>query len=310
MTTTRIGFMFSGQGAQTVGMGADLVAASKGARELFEQADQVLSDPISRVCFDGPLAALTESRNCQPAIYAMSLAALAAFRERLPCEPIVCGGLSLGEFAAAQAAGVFSFADGLGLIAARGRLMGDACQATDGTMAAILNADPELVATTCAEHDADVANYNCPGQIVISGGRPQVEAAIAALKAAGVGKIIPLQVDGAFHSRLMQSAADQFSGVLEAAAVGVPSVPLAQNVVGGLVTDPAAIRGNLCAQITGSVRWEGCVRAMLSLGVEALVEFGPGKVLSGFMRRIDPTVPTYNVGTAEDLEKTVAELTD
>ena len=303
---TRLGFMFAGQGAQSVGMGQDLADSSAAARQVFAAADAALGRGISELCFHGPLAELTTSANCQPAIYTMSLASLAAFRERCSYDPIVCGGLSLGEFAALTAAGALGFAEGLRLVAARGRLMGEACRTTDGAMAAVLNADPDLVAATCAEHGVDVANYNCPGQIVISGRAVQVQSTVDALSAAGVARIIPLTVDGAFHSRLMAPAAAEFAPILAEAVFSPPSCTLVQNYAGGAASDPVEIRRNLELQVTGSVRWEACARAMLAEGIDALIEFGPGKVLSGFMRRIDRAFPTYSIGTGAELEKVLS----
>ena len=304
---TRLGFIFAGQGDQAVGMGKDLAAASPAAGALFAQADRLLGRDLSRLCFEGPAEALTRTSNCQPAITVTSLACLAAFRERCSLEPVACGGLSLGEFAALAAAGVLTAADAVKLVAARGLFMEEACRATEGGMAAVLNADPALVANTCAVQGVDVANYNCPGQIVISGEKRKLETTMAALKAAGVSRILPLPVDGAYHSRLMAGAVPRFAVLLKETSLAVPRCPVAQNAVGRLVADPAEMRRNLAAQITGSVRWEECVRAMLATGAEALIEFGPGQVLAGFMKRIDRNVPVFNVGNMADLEKTLAD---
>lgn len=303
----RVAFLFAGQGAQVVGMGKDLVAASGAARELFARADAVLGRSISELCFNGPAEALTESANSQPAITVTSLACLAAFRERLTVAPVACAGLSLGEFAALATAETLTVEDAVKLVAARGQFMAEACRATAGGMAAVLNAEPALVADTCAQQGIDVANYNCPGQIVISGEKARVALTIEALKAAGVAKIIPLTVDGAFHSRLMATAVPKFATALAATSLRAPSCPVAQNVVGALVTEVAEIRRNLENQITGSVRWETCVRSIMALGVEAFVEFGPGTVLSGFMKRIDRTIPMFNVSNLADLDKLTAD---
>ena len=268
---SRIAFLFAGQGAQVVGMGRDLCQASPAARRIFDQADATLGRPLSAVCFDGPLDALTASRNCQPAIYTMSMACLAALTERVPVAPVACGGLSLGEFAAATAAGALGFETGLRLVARRGELMQEACAARRGAMAAVLNADPARVVEACAAAGIDVANYNCPGQIVISGDPERLQAAVASLQAAGGARVIPLQVDGAFHSRLMAPAAEAFAPVLDATPFADPACPLAQNYPGDLVRSGAQIRANLKAQITGSVRWEPCMNAMLALLLPVLV---------------------------------------
>lgn len=303
----RIGFMFAGQGAQTVGMGRDLAEISPAARRVFEQADMALGRSISRICFDGPAEILTESVNCQPAIYTMSLACLAAFQEKTACQPVVTGGLSLGELAALTAAGALDAAAGIRLVAERGRLMQEACRASEGGMAAVLKGDNAVIAAVCVANGIDVANYNCPGQVVISGTKVGVAAASAELAAKGM-RVMPLTVDGAFHSRLMQPAADRFVAVLAATRLAAPMVPVAQNVVGTVVADPEQIRTNLARQVSGSVRWEECVKAMLAVGVDALVELGPGKVLCGFAQRIDKSVPVCNVGSAADLAAAVEFL--
>ena len=304
----RLGFMFAGQGAQYIGMGRDVAERSAAARRVFETADSVLGRDLSGLCFEGTLADLTASANCQPAVYTVSLACLRAFQEQCAVEPVVCGGLSLGEFAALAAAGALEFADGLKLVAARGTFMDEACAATDGVMAAVLNADPDLIVEVCVRHDVDVANYNCPGQVVISGERAAVLAVIEQLKAGGVRKIILLKVAGAYHSRLMESAARKFTPILTSVPLSVPRCPVAQNVTGSLTASPDDIRHSLKLQVTHSTAWEACVRAMLDLGVDALVEFGPGKVLTGFMRRIDSAFPVFSVGTGEDLATSVAAL--
>jgi [acyl-carrier-protein] S-malonyltransferase len=188
----RIVFIFSGQGAQSPGMGKDLYNSCGEAKKVFDEADSVLDWPVSELCFEGPAGKLTESRFCQPSIYTVSMACLAAFQEKYPnVKPEGCAGLSLGEFAALGAAGVFSFADGLKLVARRGVLMDNACHDTDGGMASVLGGDPEIISRICSECDVDVANYNCPGQIVISGEKSKVKQAIVALKEKGMRKIIP-----------------------------------------------------------------------------------------------------------------------
>jgi [acyl-carrier-protein] S-malonyltransferase len=304
----RVGFMFAGQGAQAVGMGRDLWEQSPAARAVFERANVVLGRSIADLCFEGPAAALTASVNCQPAIFTMSMACHAALQERLPVAPVVCGGLSLGELAAVTCAGVLGFDDALRLVAERGRLMDEACRATAGAMAAVIGADTALVEGICRQHEVDVANYNCPGQVVISGGCAGVKAAVAALAAVGVSRVVMLEVAGAYHSRLMTSAALAFGAVLAPLELRAPTCPVAQNASGALVTEVAVIRDNLRAQVNGSVRWEACVRALLAAGAEVLVELGPGKVLSGFMRRLDRAFPAGSIGSCADLAATVQLL--
>lgn len=303
-----VGFMFAGQGAQAVGMGKDLWERSPAARAVFERADQVLGRSVSGLCFEGPAAALTASGNCQPAIFTTSMACLAALRERCAVHPVACGGLSLGEFAAVTCAGVLEFDAALRLVAERGRLMDEACRTTDGAMAAVIGADLGLVEATCRQHGVDVANYNCPGQVVISGARMAVDAALKSLAAAGASRAVMLDVAGAYHSRLMAGAAVAFGQVLAGVTLAAPRCPVAQNVPGALVTDPEALRANLRAQVNGSVRWEACVRAMLAAGVEVLVELGPGKVLSGFLRRMDRAFPVSAVGSWAEVEATAGLL--
>ena len=306
----RLGFMFAGQGAQAVGMGRELAQASDAANELFTRADKLLGCALSDLCFNGPEETLRESRICQPAIYVMSLACLAAVRECMAAQPTACGGLSLGEFAALTSAGVLTFDDGLRLVAERGRLMQEACRATDGAMAAVLTANTELVERVCADADVDVANYNCPGQVVISGERAKVQTAVATLEQEGdVSRTVMLNVAGAYHSRLMAPAAEAFGDVLDTTSLAKPVCPVAQNAAGELVTDPERIRAHLKAQVTGSVRWEQCVRAMMNAGAEHLVEFGPGRVLTGFMKRIDRRFQVSNVATPGDVAK-LAEKAD
>lgn len=296
-------FVFSGQGAQFVGMGKDLRESSPAAAAVFAEADKVLGWSVSSLCFDGPEEKLKESRYCQPAIYTMSCACLAAFREKFPgVQPCGCAGLSLGEFAALHAAGAFDFADGLRLVAKRGELMDAACRESKGGMASVLGAELELIREVCAGCGIDVANYNCPGQVVISGDAQGVDRAVAELKDRGVKKVIPLNVAGAYHSRLMAGAGEKLAAVLAETPMRKPSLPVAQNAVGGLVSgDVEEIRRNLVTQVAGSVRWDECVGAFLAAGADMVIEFGPGNVLTGLMRRISRDTATANVGGAEQL---------
>ncbi len=307
-------FAFAGQGAQRLGMGKDFYAGSEAAATVFESADAALGWSVSELCFEGPEEKLTESRFCQPAIFTVSMACLAAFRERCPdIVPAVVAGLSLGEFAALCAAEVFSFEDAVSLVSRRGDLMDEACRQTDGSMASVLGGDPELVASVCAEHDVDLANFNCPGQIVISGEKDKVSRAVAAMKEEGLRKVIPLKVAGAYHSRLMNSAGEKLRKELEDIPMNPPEVPVAQNYTGNLVRKDtkkavALIRENLVRQVAGSVRWEQCVASALSTGAEIMVEFGPGNVISGLMKRINKAFPSANVENPESLEQAAGIL--
>ncbi len=291
-------YIFSGQGAQTVGMGKDLYENSPAAKAVFDKADEILGWSVSDVCFNGPAEKLTETKYCQVAIYTTSMACLAYYREKNggdPDEVVGCAGLSLGEYSALAAAGFFSFEDGLKLLEQRALFMDEACRATTGGMASILAGDPAVIAEVCAECGIDVANLNCPGQIVISGEKEGVAKACAMLKEKGVKRALPLNVAGAFHSRLMASAGEKLRGPLAETPVAVPAIPVAQNFTGKFENDPAVIKENLAGQVAGSVRWEECVRAMIAAGAEQFVEFGPGNVLTGLVKRTDATKQLVNV---------------
>ena len=295
-------FVFSGQGAQAVGMGKDLVEAFPAPKARFEEADAVLGYDQSSIIFDGPAEKLTESRYCQPAIYTMSCAALDAFREKFPeVKPVACAGLSLGEYGALYAGGAFRFAEGLKLLAQRAELMDRACRSTSGGMASVLSGDPEVIREVCAACGIDVANFNSPGQIVISGENVYFAQAVEELKNRGMRKVIVLNVAGAFHSRLMAPAGEALKPVLEAAPMTVPAVPVYHNYTAAPAKDVAELRANLAAQVAGSVRWEECVRAMVAAGGDAMIEFGPGNVLTGLLRRTLPEVRGLNVNSAETL---------
>jgi [acyl-carrier-protein] S-malonyltransferase len=298
----KVFFAFSGQGAQSVGMGKDLFEQNEAAAKIFAAADKTLGWSVSQICFEGPEEKLTESRYCQPAIYTMSCAALAAFKAKYPMvTPIACAGLSLGEYAAMFAAGVFSFEDGLRLIAKRAELMDAACRETVGGMASVLSGDEAVIREVCAECGIDVANFNCPGQIVISGEKSKVDTAVTQLKERGMKKVIPLKVAGAYHSRLMKNAGSQLRQSLDATTMNVPAIPVFQNFTGMTAVTAADIRANLEAQVAGSVRWEQCVNGMISLGGTAMVEFGPGSVLAGLLKRINAETSAYNINNLEGL---------
>lgn len=296
-------FVFSGQGAQAVGMGKDLANAFPAAKARFEEADSVLGYDQSSIIFDGPAEKLTESRYCQPAIYTMSCAALDAFKEKFPkTKPVACAGLSLGEYAALYAAGAFPFAEGLKLLARRAELMDRACRSTSGGMASVLGGDAAVIREVCDNCGIDVANYNSPGQIVISGEKEKLGKAVDELKARGMRKVIVLNVAGAFHSRLMAPAGEALKPVLEGAAIAVPPIPVYHNCSAAPAADAAELKANLAAQVAGSVRWEECVRAMAAAGGDAMIEFGPGNVLTGLLRRTLPEVPCFNINSVESLD--------
>lgn len=297
-------FVFSGQGAQFAGMGKDIFDRSPAAAEVFKEADKALGWSISDICFNGPVEKLTESRYCQPAIYTVSVACLTAFKEANPdVKEIGNAGLSLGEFAALYSSGVFSFVDGLRLVARRGELMDEACKENVGGMASVLGAEADIIKEVCVECGIDVANYNCPGQIVISGDKAGVEKAVEKLKEKGVRKVIPLKVAGAYHSRLMKNAGLRLEKVLDTIPMNEPAVPVAQNFTGSSVKDLVEIKKNIVSQVAGSVRWDDCVKSFIAQGADTFIEFGPGNVLTGLIKRIDKNVATHNVGGVADLEK-------
>lgn len=296
-------FVFSGQGAQAVGMGKDLANAFPAAKARFEEADSVLGYDQSSIIFDGPAEKLTESRYCQPAIYTMSCAALDAFKEKFPgIKPVACAGLSLGEYAALYAAGAFPFAEGLKLLARRAELMDQACRSTSGGMASVLGGDAAVIREVCDGCGIDVANYNSPGQIVISGEKEKLAKAVEELKARGMRKVIVLNVAGAFHSRLMAPAGEALKPVLAGVAITVPPVPVYHNCTAAPAADAAELKANLATQVAGSVRWEECVRAMVAAGGDAMIEFGPGNVLTGLLRRTLPEVQCFNINSVESLD--------
>ena len=283
-------------------MGKDLAEAFPEAKALFDEADAVLGYEQSSIIFNGPAEKLTESRYCQPAIYTMSCAALAAFKTRYPdVTPVGCAGLSLGEYGALYAGGAFTFAEGLRLLAQRAELMDKACRATSGGMASVLGGDAEIIKEVCAACEIDVANFNSPGQIVISGEKVKLAKAVEELKARGMRKIIVLNVAGAFHSRLMKPAGEALEKVLEESPVAMPRIPVYHNFTAAPAADVAQLRANLAAQVAGSVRWEECVRNMVAAGGDTMIEFGPGNVLTGLLRRTLPEVRGLNVNSAETL---------
>jgi [acyl-carrier-protein] S-malonyltransferase len=282
------GLLFSGQGAQTVGMGHSLYENSETARLLYEEANDVLGWDLKTICFEGPDETLTETRVCQPALYVQGYAIFRILQERGKLDNLKAAcGLSLGELTALAAAGVYDFATGLRLVAERGRLMQQACDATKGGMAAVIGGNTEDVQAFCDEFDIEIANLNCPGQIVISGDNKKVLEAVAASK--GRFKLCkPLNVAGAYHSRLMESARDAFADFIQDFEFKSPKVVCYTNVTGSQVSDPQKIKNSLVKQVVSSVRFEDNLRNMASdNGIEQFYECGPGKVLAGFAKRID-----------------------
>jgi [acyl-carrier-protein] S-malonyltransferase len=309
MTLKKIGLLFSGQGAQHVGMGKDLAEHSPRAAELFGRAEALFGKPFRQVCFEGPETLLTDTGYCQPALFVHGLALLGELRHRLPGLNVsAAAGLSLGEFTAHAAAGHLAFEDGFKLVAERGRLMQEACARSEGGMVTLIGATEEQAGQIAAKSGLEIANYNCPGQIVLSGAKSKVPAALEAAKETGLRRAIPLNVAGAYHSSLMRPAQEGLAKALEGAAILENDIPVWSNVTAEAVRTAGEIRDTLLRQVTGSVRWEGCVRGMIASGVEVLVELGPGKVLAGMCRRIDDGTPCLSAGNWNELEEIAREL--
>lgn len=303
-------FLFAGQGAQAVGMGKDLAEAFPTARALFDQANTALGYDLASICFAGPESELTKTENAQPGIYLVSWVAMSLLRERVPGLTYdATAGLSLGEFTALAAAGGTTFEDGLRVVRLRGRFMQEACEATQGSMAAIIGLDEAPTREVCEATGVTLANLNCPGQIVISGAADKIPAAVEAAKAKGAKKAIPLTVAGAYHSPLMASAQPKLAAELARIPIRTPSVPVIANVTGQPHGDTSAIAPVLVDQVTSSVRWEASMRYLLAQGFTRFIELGPGTALSGFMKRIDKTAQMLNVADVASLEATVKALT-
>jgi [acyl-carrier-protein] S-malonyltransferase len=284
-----LALLFSGQGAQKVGMGKSLYAGSPAARALYDEAARVLGWDLIKVSFEGPEAELTETKVCQPALYVHGLATLAALREAKgeSFQPEMALGLSLGELTAYAAAGVFDFGTGLRVVAERARLMQLACEKTVGGMAAVVGEDRATVAALCREFDVETANFNAPGQIILSGEKAKIAAAVAGAKARGVKKVILLNVAGAYHSRLMEPARAGFAAFLATVPFSPPQFAVFTNTTGRAISDPAAIKTALGQQLVASVLWEDCMRSASAAGAAPFWELGPGAVLAGLARRTD-----------------------
>ena len=306
---SQIVLLFSGQGAQKVGMGKDWVEASPTARQMAMLADKTLGFSLSDVMFDGPDEELTKTSRCQPALYLHGLIALALVRERVPTlKPVAAAGLSLGEFTAHAAVGTFSFEDGLHLVARRGEFMEDACKAIEGAMAALLGGDEAQVRALAAAAGVDVANLNAPGQIVISGTVSGIDTAVERAKEFGIRRAIKLNVAGAYHSRLMQSAQDKLAAELATVYLQPPALPVVCNFGASVVSDPADIRSMLEKQVTGSVRWTESIQALIAMGHRTFLELGPGKVLAGLVSKIDKEAIVHSVENQASLEAAVEAL--
>lgn len=300
--------LFAGQGAQTVGMGRELADTFPVARALFDRADAALGFSLTTTMFDGPMDELTRTSRCQPALYAHGLACLAALREQAPELKIAAAaGLSLGEFTAHAAAGTFDFETGLRLVARRGQFMEEACQATQGSMIAMLGGDEAQIRQLAQDADVDLANFNTPGQIVLSGTKAGIAAVAGLAKERGLrGRELP--VAGAYHSRLMQSAQEKLAAELARTTLTTPVFPVVCNLEARPVSSPDDIRRTLEKQVTGSVRWAQSMEYLLNEGHTVFLELGPGGQLAGMLGRIRKGTAVHSIADPASLEKAVAAL--
>ena len=301
--------MFAGQGAQTPGMGKDFAEADAAAMALFDTANEVLGFDLKKVCFEGPAEELTKSNVCQPAIFVTSYAAYQALQKKRPTAFDCAAGLSLGEWGALCAAGVLDFASTLKVLEARGRFMQEACEATPSGMIAIVGATPEQLETLCEKTGCTVANVNSAAQQVLSGSKEEIAAAAAEAKTLGIKRAIPLATAGGFHSPFMAPAREKLAPVLDTIVFHAPKFPVLSNVTGKPhASDPAAIKALMLEQVTGTTNWAADVAAAKEMGCTTFVEFGPGKVLSGLIKKIDASLTTANVADLASLEATAALL--
>lgn len=301
--------LFSGQGAQKIGMAKDWIESSATALELAKQADLALGYSLTEIMFDGPEEKLTATSHCQPALYLHGIIALTLLRERLPdLHPAAAAGLSLGEFTAHAAAGTFSFEDGIRLVSRRGTFMEEACKTTEGAMAALLGGDEEKIRELATATNVDIANLNAPGQIVLSGAAPNIDAAVAQAKDYGIRRAIKLNVAGAYHSRLMTSAQEKLATELAATTLTTPHIPVVANFTAAPVSSEAEIRSTLTSQVTGSVRWIESIQYLVAQGHNSFIELGPGKVLAGLVSKIAPNATVISIEDIPSLEAAVETL--
>jgi len=320
---SKTAILFAGQGAQVVGMGKDLAEKYPSARAWFDRANAALGYDLAGICFHGPESELTKTENAQPGIFLVSWVCFELLKEQVGVQALACSppgtpmresqfkfdaaaGLSLGEFTALTAAGAMSFEDGLRLVRQRGKFMQEACDLTQGGMAAVIGLDEAPTREVCVEAGVVLANLNCPGQLVISGEREKIAKACELAKAKGARKAIPLTVAGAYHSPLMASAQSKLREELAKVKFSAPAVPVISNVTAQ--AHGADVSARLVEQVCASVRWEESMRALLALGYTRFIELGPGTALSGFMKRIDKTAQMLNVADVAGLDVTVKSL--
>lgn len=303
---SKIAFVFPGQGAQAVGMGKDVFDAIPNSRAVFEKGDEVLAFPLSHLIFEGPDSELKQTVNTQPALLTASIAYLEALNEQ-DLKPDYVAGHSLGEYSALVAAGVLSYEDAVRLVRLRGRFMEEAVPGGQGAMAAVLGAEREALSVLCQNVTdesgiVELANVNCPGQIVVSGSQEGVKGVVERVKEAGGKRAIPLEVSGPFHSSMMKAAADRLAEELKKVTFNAPAVPVIVNVTAAPVTDPEEIRELLVRQVYSPVLWQDSIEWLIANGVDTFVEIGSGSVLAGLIRKIDKTVRVININTLESAQ--------
>lgn len=300
---SKIAFIFPGQGAQTCGMGQDFYGQTETAREIFDKVSEILGFSMQELCFEKN-DRLDITEYTQPAMVTASIAMMKVFMERTGITPSVTAGLSLGEYPAMAAAGVMSTEDAIRTVRQRGILMQEAVPAGIGAMSAVLAMDADKIEEVIAPIDGvQIANYNCPGQIVISGKKEAVEEATEKLKEAGAKRVLPLNVSGPFHSCLLSEAGEKLGQVLDQVEVHTPVIPYVANVTADYVTEASDVKPLLKKQVSSSVRWEQSIRRMLKDGVDTFIEIGPGKTLAGFMKKIDRNAKAMNIEKMEDIDK-------
>jgi [acyl-carrier-protein] S-malonyltransferase len=306
---SKTALLFAGQGAQVVGMGKDFADKFPSARQWFDRANIALSYDLAQISFSGPEPELTKTEHAQPGIFLVSWVAWQLLKERVPDLKLdATAGLSLGEFTALAVAGAMSFEDGLKVVRQRGRYMQEACDATRGSMAAVIGLDEKLTRDVCAEAGVVLANLNCPGQLVISGEAERITRACELAKAKGARRALPLTVAGAYHSPLMASAQPKLAKELERINLSAPQMEVISNVTAEPHQGPDRIRTLLVDQVTSSVRWEESMRHLLAKGFNRFIELGPGTALSGFMKRIDKNAVTVNVADLASFDSATASL--